>query len=72
VLPWLVRGRSLALDVVVATTWAAGLAATTGAVAQSLTLGDPRGLAAGAVLAGALALIGARARDTVNAAHDRV
>jgi hypothetical protein len=72
VLPWLVRGRSLAVDVVAATTWAAGLAATTGAVAQSLALGDPRGLAAGAVLAGALALIGARARDTVNAAHDRV
>jgi hypothetical protein len=70
VLPWLVRGRNLAIDVVAATTWAAGLAATTGAVAQSTSLGEPRGLAAGAVLAGALALIGARARDTVNAAHD--
>jgi eukaryotic-like serine/threonine-protein kinase len=72
VLPWLVRGRSLAVDVVTATTWAAGLGAATGAVAQSASLGEPRGLAAGVVLAGALALIGPRARDTVNAAHDRV
>jgi eukaryotic-like serine/threonine-protein kinase len=71
VLPWLVRGRSLAIDVVAATTWAAGLGAATGAVAQSASLGEPRGLVAGAVAAGALALIGARARDTVNAAHDR-
>jgi hypothetical protein len=71
VLPWLVPGRSLAVDVVGATTWAAGLAAATGAVAPSAGLGDPRGLVGGAVLAGALAVIGARARDTVNAAHDR-
>ena len=72
VLPWLVRGRSLAVDVVAATTWAAGLGAGTGTIARSAGLGDPRGVAAGAVLAGALALIGARARDTVNTAHDRV
>ena len=71
VLPWMVPGRSLAVDVVGATTWAAGLGAATGAVAGSAGLGDPRGLVAGAVVAGALALIGARARDTVNAAHDR-
>jgi hypothetical protein len=71
VLPWLVPGRSLAVDVVGATTWAAGLAAATGAVAESAGLAEPRGLVAGAVVAGALALIGARARDTVNAAHDR-
>jgi hypothetical protein len=71
VLPWLVRGRALAVDVVGATTWAAGLAAATGAVAESMALAEPRGLVAGALLAGALALIGARARDTVNAAHDR-
>ena len=70
VLPWLVRGRSLSVDVVAATTWAAGLAGATGAVAESMALGDPRGLVAGALLAGALALIGARARDTVNTAHD--
>jgi hypothetical protein len=70
VLPWLVRGRSLSVDVVGATTWAAGLAGATGAVAESTALGDPRGLVAGALLAGALALIGARARDTVNTAHD--
>jgi hypothetical protein len=71
VLPWLVRGRALAVDVVAATTWAAGLAGATGAVAESAGLGDPRGLVVGALLAGALALTGARARDTVNAAHDR-
>jgi hypothetical protein len=71
VLPWIVRGRSLALDVVAATTWAAALAATTGTVAEATGLGEPRGLVAGAVLAGALALIAAQARDTVNAAHDR-
>ena len=71
VLPWLVRGRSVSVDVVGATTWAAALAAATGAVAESMALGDPRGLVAGALLAGALALIGARARDTVNTAHDR-
>jgi hypothetical protein len=71
VLPWVVRGRALSLDVVGATTWAAGLAGATGAVAESMALGDPRGLVAGALLAGALALIGVRARDTVNTSHDR-
>jgi hypothetical protein len=71
VLPWLVRGSRLAVDVVAATSWAAGLAAATGAVAESAGLGEPRGLVPGALVAGALALIGARARDTVNAAHDR-
>jgi hypothetical protein len=67
-----VRGRSLAVDVVAATTWAAGLGAATAAIARSAGLGEPRGVVAGAVLAGALAVIGARARDTVNSAHDRV
>ena len=33
VLPWIVRGRSAAADIVLATAWAAGLAATTQAVA---------------------------------------
>jgi eukaryotic-like serine/threonine-protein kinase len=71
VLPWVVRGRALSLDVVGATTWAAGLAGATGAVAESMALADPRGLVAGALLAGALALIGAQGRDTVNTSHDR-
>ena len=60
VLPWIVRGRSLSADAVAATAWAAGTAAAT--VALGEWLGDrvsdstPRGLVAGAVVAGALAL----------------
>jgi hypothetical protein len=65
VLPWLVRGRSLALDVVGAATWAAALASGTAAVAGWAGLAEPRGLAAGAVVAGVLALAGARARNTL-------
>jgi hypothetical protein len=55
-LPWLVRGRRLAPDVVLASAWAGGLAAATAAVAQSLGAAEPRRLAAGAALAGALAV----------------
>ena len=65
VLPWLVRGRSVALDVVGAATWAAALAAATAAVAGWAGLAEPRGLAAGAVVAGVLAVVGARARNTL-------
>jgi eukaryotic-like serine/threonine-protein kinase len=50
VLPWLVRGRQLALDVVAASAWAAGLAAA-----------EPRDMVPGAVAAGVLALALARA-----------
>jgi hypothetical protein len=67
VLPWLVRGRSLSLDIVGAATWAAALASGTAAVAGWAGLAEPRGLAAGAVVAGVLALIGARARNTLEA-----
>jgi len=56
VLPWLVRGRSAAADFVAASAWAAGLGAGTGAVAEWAGAAAPRGLAAGAVAAGALAL----------------
>ena len=70
VLPWLVAGRALAADVVLATTWAAGLVAATGAVAARTGLPEPRGLVAGAVVAGALAVIGARARNTLDAEHE--
>jgi hypothetical protein len=70
VLPWLVAGRPLSVDIVGAAVWAAGLAAATAAVAESAGLAEPRGLAAGAVVAGALAVMGARARNTVNAEHD--
>jgi eukaryotic-like serine/threonine-protein kinase len=66
VLPWVVRGRSLQSDVVAATTWAAGLAATTAALGESL--GDrvgqpaPHGAVLGAVVAGGLAVLLAHAR----------
>jgi eukaryotic-like serine/threonine-protein kinase len=71
ILPWLVRGRSLAVDVVGATTWAAGLAAATGAVAERAGLPEPRGLIAGAILAALFAVIGMRPRDTVNPRNER-
>ena len=70
VLPWLVRGRSLALDVVAAAGWAAALASGTAAVVSYAGLTEPRGLAAGAVAAGALAVIAARARNTLVAEHE--
>jgi eukaryotic-like serine/threonine-protein kinase len=66
VLPWVVRGRSLPADVVGASAWAAAVAAA--AAALGARLGDrvgqvePRGLAAGAVVSGALALALAHAR----------
>ncbi|MEA2218470.1 MAG: eukaryotic-like serine/threonine-protein kinase [Solirubrobacteraceae bacterium] len=59
-LPVLVRGRSAALDLVAAAGWAAMLAAATRALGDALLLDPPRGLAVGAVLAGAVA-VGARA-----------
>jgi hypothetical protein len=65
VLPWLVRGRSVVLDVAGAAAWAAALASATAAVAGWAALAEPHGLAAGAVLAGVLAVIGARARNTL-------
>jgi eukaryotic-like serine/threonine-protein kinase len=71
VLPWLVPGRSLALDVVGATVWAAGLAAATAAVTEYAGLAEPRGLAAAAIVAGVVAVIGARARNTLEPEDDR-
>ena len=70
VLPWLVRGRSLAVDIVGAATWAAGLAAATAAVADCADLAEPRGLrpARSRGRAGGAAAAGA---DDSNAAHDR-
>lgn len=58
ILPLLVRGRSAAIDLVGAAAWAATLAAATSALAQ--TLAPPRGLVAGAIVAG-LAAVAARA-----------
>ncbi len=59
-LPLLVRGRSPALDLIATAGWAAALAAATGALGEALMLEPPRGLIAGALLAGAIAM-GARA-----------
>jgi hypothetical protein len=60
VLPWILRGRSAALDVIAATTWSAGLAAAaplldSGLSAHAAHLA-PRGVVLGAILGGAIAV----------------
>jgi eukaryotic-like serine/threonine-protein kinase len=70
VLPWIVRPRSLATALAGAAAWATGLAAATAAVVEQAGLPEPRGLVTGVLLAGVLAAIGARSRDTVNTGHD--
>jgi hypothetical protein len=66
VLPWIVRGRSLSADVVAASAWAAGVAATT--IALGEWLGDrvgqaePHGLVTGALVACAAAVALAQLR----------
>jgi eukaryotic-like serine/threonine-protein kinase len=64
VLPWLVRGRSLALDTAAATAWAAALGGATGALAERAAApgATPPGLVAGAVVAGAAAVVLPRLR----------
>jgi eukaryotic-like serine/threonine-protein kinase len=63
VLPVVVRGRALAADVVAATAWAAGLGSATQAIAGALAWQPAmRGLVAGAVVAGGLALVAAASR----------
>lgn len=59
-LPLLVRGRSAALDLVGVAAWAAALAVATQILSEALVLDPPRGLAAGA-LAGGVIAVGARA-----------
>ena len=71
VLPWLVPGRRSRSTSSARSSGPPAWRAATAAVADQAGLAEPRGLAAGAVVAGALALIAARARNTVNAAHDR-
>ena len=65
-LPLIVRGRSLPVDVVLVTGWAAGLAAGTAALVAALpwtgAQPEPRGLVVGAIAAGAIGLLGAAAR----------
>jgi hypothetical protein len=70
VLPWLVPGRSLAGDMAGATAWAAGLVAATAAIAGYTGLDEPRGLGAGAIGGAVLAVIAARARNTLNPDDD--
>ena len=66
VLPWLIRGRSLNADIVMATAWSAGTAAATIALGEALgarvAQNAPHGLAPGAVAAAALAIALAHAR----------
>lgn len=65
-LPMAVRGRSLALDAVLAGTWAAGLVAslhiTDGLLADHVRLASARGSLAGALLAGCVAVAAAHVR----------
>ena len=62
-LPIVVRGRALAADVIGATAWAAGLGSATQAIAGALAWQPAmRGLVAGAVVAGGLALVAAASR----------
>jgi hypothetical protein len=60
VLPWIVRGRSAALDVIAASTWSAGLAAAAPMLDSGLSAHaahpTPRGLVLGAILGGAIAV----------------
>jgi hypothetical protein len=75
-LPWIVRGWSLAMDAVAATAWAAGLAAATGALGgwlgDRVLATEPRGLAVGAVAAALAALAGAHAPQARYWPHDDV
>ncbi len=74
VLPWLVRGWSLALDVVLAAAWAAALAAATAGIAtllaDRLPVAEPRGLVAGTVVAGIAAVFGAWIPESRYSPHD--
>ena len=69
-LPWLVRGRMAALDVVAATMWSAALAAfaamlDSGVPAASAAHASPRGAVLGAVFGGALAVAACALRAPV-------
>ncbi|MDW5597040.1 hypothetical protein VSS74_22015, partial [Conexibacter stalactiti] len=79
ILPWLVRGRNAALDLVAGVVWAAGLAAGAGAIGATLDgrvpQPDPRGAALGAAVAVLVAvaarlLVLTRARRRESAAWD--
>jgi serine/threonine protein kinase len=69
VLPWIVRGRSAALDVVAVVTWSAGLAAAAPVLDAGLTAQvahpSPRGAILGAILGGMIAVAGRALRGPV-------
>jgi hypothetical protein len=69
ILPWIVRGRNVALDVVAVTIWSAALAATAplldGGLAGHALHPGPRGATLGAVLGGVLALTARALRGPV-------
>jgi hypothetical protein len=60
VLPWILRGRSAALDVIAATAWSAALAAAAPLLDSGLSTHalhpQPRGIVLGAILGGAIAV----------------
>jgi len=69
-LPWIVRGRSAALDVVAATSWSAAIVAAAPALDSGLSAEagghpDPRGAVLGAVLGGLLAVAARALRGPV-------
>lgn len=75
VLPWLVRGRTAALDLVAATVWAAALAFGAGAIARALGPGavpqpDPRGAVLGAAAAVLIAVAARAVRGAIGSARE--
>jgi len=56
VMPWIVRGRSLSADIIGATVWAAGVAGATVSIGEAVSASAPKGLVAGALAAGILAV----------------
>ena len=56
VMPWIVRGRSLSMDIVAATVWAAGLAGATASIGEAVNGSVPKGLVVGALAAGIIAV----------------
>ncbi len=74
ILPWLVRGRHAAIDLVAATVWAAGIAAGSATIGRALggaiLQPDPRGAAFGAAAAVLLAVAARGARVALGSPGD--
>jgi hypothetical protein len=60
ILPWIVRGRFLVVDLVTGTAWAAALASATGTLYTWVDQPQPAGLVAGAIAAGVIAVAAPR------------